>query len=292
MGCSPDSTCVGEECGGRNLLARSETADMRRLAVLVGSVFRVPVAYAAMLGRRDRVMNRIGSGEQYWKYLKTYPLPLYLASPVLLRDIQGVRERLPQGTDLGDLGFLAAVPMRTFCGQALGVLVIADTTPRPEFAESDLDTLVELAAVLAARMELSMIASQSVESALDSAEAEERFRCAADAVPKLIACNGADGSCQFVNAAWLEFTGRHRSDEFGDGWQQAIHPRHRERVLSLYWEALRVHRPFVTEVPMRRHDGVFRCMRGEGSLRLRQDGSSAGIVVTLTELSAYCEEVG
>jgi PAS domain S-box-containing protein len=249
-------------------------------------VFRVPVAYAAMLGHRDQVMSRIGSGEEYWKYLKTYPLGLYLTAPVVVRD---VREGLPEGTDLGDVCFLSAAPIRTLCGESVGVLVIADTVPRPEFSTADLETLTELASVLADKIELGMIAAQSVESELQRGEAEDRFRCVANCVPELVACNRSDGSCEFVNAAWLEFTGRHQQDELGDGWQAAIHPRYREQVLNLYWQALQAHRPFIIEAPLCRRDGGFRWASGSGVPRFRKDGSFAGFLVSLTDVSDYVE---
>jgi PAS domain S-box-containing protein len=257
---------------------------LRRLTGLVGHVFHAPVAYAAMLGHGDRVMSRIGSGEEYWKNPRPYPLGRVLASPVVVRD---TREGLPDGTDLGDLIFFAAAPMVTACGQRLGVLVIADRVARLEFSGDELESLVELANLLAGRIEIRMIASQSVASELRCGEAEERFREVANSAPALIACNGADGACEFVNAAWLEFTGRHKQDELGDGWQQAIHQRHRERVVNLYWAALQAHRPFMVELPLCRHDGVFRWMRGSGIPRFLKDGSFAGFLARLTDLSDF-----
>ena len=252
----------------------------------MAKIFQVPVAYSAMLGHRDRVMGRIGTGQEYWKHIKTLPVGPFTAKPAVIHD---VRAGLPEGADLGDLTFFASAPIHTLCGQRVGVLVIADVTPRPEFSEPDLATLVELANVIAVTMELRMVAEQSMESRLLHAEAEQRFRAVADSSPALIACNEGDGSCAFVNAAWLKFTGRSIRDELGDGWQHTMHDLHRQSVLNLYWQALQTRQPFAMEVPLRRHDGVYRWMRGTATPRVLSDRTLAGFMVRLTDVCDWIE---
>jgi PAS domain S-box-containing protein len=253
---------------------------------LAGKMFGVPVAYAAMLGHRDRVMSRIGTGEAHWKHLRTFPLGQALTAPVVVRDSL---EGLPEGTNLGELRFAATVPLATPCGQHLGVLVIADQVARPLFSEDDLETLVELANVVAGRIELGVLASQLAEMQLWRNEAEERFRNLANCGSFPIACAEADGSCEFVNDAWLNFTGRNIENELGNGWQQVMHHQYRDRVLEIYWQALQAHEPFTLDAPMRRYDGVFRWMQGNGTPRFLKDGSFAGLMLRLTEVSDYCE---
>jgi PAS domain S-box-containing protein len=121
-------------------------------------------------------------------------------------------------------------------------------------------------------------------------EAEERFRRAANRAAELIACNLADGSCEFVNDAWLGFTGRLAGEELGDGWQQGVHRAYRESFLSLYWEALQAGQHFNLELPWLRHDGIYRWMHADGTPRFLRDGSFGGFVVYLTDVSEYSEE--
>jgi len=265
---------------------RSESADLRRIAQLAGQFFHTPIAYAAMLGHRDRVMSRFGSGDCYWKYLRTIPLTLVLASPMVIRD---AREGLPQGTDLEDLRFMATAPINTLCGQHLGVLVIADRFARPEFSQQDLDTIAEMADVMAASIELRMLATQLIEREAMCDEAEERFRFIANGASELVVCTRADGCCEFVNQAWLKFTGRKTGDVLGDGWLQDVDDGYRERFLTRYWEALQTSQPFTLRMPLLRHDGVFRWMRTDGNPRLLSDGSLAGFVVSLTDQSDFSE---
>ena len=277
---SPNLTCLGNECAGRNVLIRPEGAEVRRLTALVGSVFKVPVAYAAMLGHRDQVMSRIGTGQEYWPFLKTFPLDQVLESPRLVRD---AREGLPEGVVSGGLNFFASAPIGTLCGQDLGVLVIADHAPRPEFSEADLQTLAELAAILAGKLELRMIASQSVESKLLRREAETRFRWAADCVPTLIACTEPDGSCSFINQSWLDFTGRSREEELQDGWQSALHPDHRDAFLDFYWESIQARAPFALTIPLLCHDGSYHSLRATATPRLLEDATFLGFTLCLSD---------
>jgi hypothetical protein len=134
-----------------------------------------------------------------------------------------------------------------------------------------------------------MIASQSVESQMHYEEAEERFRGMANGAPTLVACNAADGGCEFVNDTWLKFTGRERENELGDGWQTAIHEGYRDSVLDLYCQALQSRQAFAVDAPLRRRDGVFRWVRGSGTPRFLKDGGFAGFMVCLTDVSDYSE---
>jgi len=251
---------------------------------MVGRLFHVPVAYAAMLGHRDRVMNRFGSGEEYWRNLKTLPIDHLLMSRIVIRD---AADGVPERSDLGDLRFVACAPIKTICGQKLGVLVIADKIPRPQFSRQELEMLEDLADVIAGKFELRIVASQSVDSRMRRDEAERRFQSVANAGANLIACYQDDGCCEYVNDPWLAYTGRSLQDELDDGWQQALHHGHRERFLVEYWQALQVRQPFEVKVPLLRHDGVFRWMRGSGTPRFLSDDSFAGFLMCLKEGTAY-----
>jgi len=281
---SMNSPCLGPGCEGRNILNLSESRELRRLLRLVERMFQVPVAYVAMLGRRDRVMTRIGSGEEYWQNLKTYPLDMVLAAPLVVRD---TADGLPDGVDLGELRFVAAAPLRTLCGQPLGVVVMADLVPRPDFSALDLAALAEMAGVLTTAVEARMAATRARELRLELRECEERFRLVANASSLLIGCMAADGACRFVNRTWLEFTGRNPRAEQGDGWYDTIHPEHREALVNGYWRAWQERVAFTLDAPLRRHDGVFRWMRCEGTPRPLEAHVSAGFLVCLTDLAGY-----
>ena len=269
-------------CGHHNLLDEPEHEGLLRLTKLVEHLFRVPVAYMALLGPDLTVTARIGSGSEHWEHLKTYPLAAALAQPILWPDPTGLAVA---GFDCGDLRFAAAAPLRSSDGQDLGVLVIADVKPRPEFSQTDHATLNELACVLAGKMELRLMASEARDSELLLKEAEDRFRGIANSVPVMIIYSGVDGGTSFVNKTWLGFTGRSFADELGDGFADTFHPDHRDRVMDAYWHAFQERRPLTLEFPMRRHDGQYRWMEVHGMPRLLDNGKYAGYIGCVIDLT-------
>jgi formate hydrogenlyase transcriptional activator len=100
---------------------------------------------------------------------------------------------------------------------------------------------------------------------------EARLRRVIDTIPTMAWCNLPDGSNEFVNRRWLEYTGLSAEQSHGSGWQVAIHPDD-VRALAEKWGGVLVSgEPGEMEARLRRHDGVFRwfLMRVEP---LRDDG--------------------
>jgi len=265
----------------QNILDEPEHPDLRRLTTLVQHLFQVPVAYMALLGAGNSVVTRIGNGIEYAPYLRSLRLDKLLEEPQLVRDSAC---DLPPGTDFSDLRFAALAPLRSSSGMQIGVLVIADRFPRPGFSETDVRTLAELGNVLAAKMELRMIASLALESELSLRETERRFRGIADYAPVPLIYSHADGSSRFVNQAWLDFSGRKLEEELAGDWADLIHPEHRDRVVEEYWKAFETLQPFSAAAPFRRHDGQYRWMLVKSAPRFREDGSFAGYVGCLIDV--------
>jgi len=265
-----------------NILDTPEHPDIRRLTALVQHLFRVPVAYFALLGGADRVLARIGSGTEYADCLGAVRLDNLLAKPQLVRD---PARDLPPGTDLRDLRFAASALLHSTSGVQFGVLVIADRAPRPEFSLADFRALGELAGVMAEKMELRLVASLALESELSLRDTGRQFRGIADFVPIPLIYSSADGSCTRVNRAWLDFSGRTAEQERARGWVSLIHPEYRRTVVKQCRHAFQSHGPFDAKAPVRHRDGVYRWMLGKGAPRFGEDGSFDGYVGCLIDLA-------
>jgi PAS domain S-box-containing protein len=50
------------------------------------------------------------------------------------------------------------------------------------------------------------------------------LRIVIDAIPVLVICAFPDGSLEFVNQTWLEYTGYPQEQLTGWGWHTVIHP--------------------------------------------------------------------
>jgi len=64
--------------------------------------------------------------------------------------------------------------------------------------------------------------------------APDQFRIAIDAIPGLVWTALPDGSVDFLNQRWLDYTGLTREQALGWGWQAAISPEDRSRLVD-YW---------------------------------------------------------
>jgi len=76
-----------------------------------------------------------------------------------------------------------------------------------------------------------------------------------ETIPAMVVCALADGSVEFTNRAWQEYTGGSLQQLRGSGWQTAIHP---DDVsgFAVEWNAsLSSGKPFATEVRLRSADG-------------------------------------
>jgi len=109
-------------------------------------------------------------------------------------------------------------------------------------------------------------------------ESEERFRVMADGAPIMMWMASPDKGCTDFNRGWLEFTGRTREQERGDGWAAGVHAADLERCVSIYHAAFDQRRRFTMEYRLRRHDGEYRWIRDAGVPRLLPDGSFVGYI--------------
>ncbi|MFZ1140044.1 MAG: PAS domain S-box protein [Candidatus Sulfotelmatobacter sp.] len=109
-------------------------------------------------------------------------------------------------------------------------------------------------------------------------ESEERFRVMADSTPAMIKSAGVDGELDFVNKAFLEFTGRRMNEMLGIGWAEDIHPEDLQGCFEFRVTAFCERRLFQHEYRLRRHDGEYRWIVDTDVPRFDGDGKFIGYV--------------
>ncbi|MCU1337978.1 MAG: multi-sensor signal transduction multi-kinase [Bryobacterales bacterium] len=116
-----------------------------------------------------------------------------------------------------------------------------------------------------ARLEvLELLASQaaiSLENArlyADLQESEDHLRLAVDTIPAMVGSALPDGSTDFLNERWQQYTGLTLHEALGDKWAAAIHPDDRPRIVNSWSTAMSTGEPFEDEARTRRADGQYR----------------------------------
>jgi PAS domain S-box-containing protein len=114
---------------------------------------------------------------------------------------------------------------------------------------------------LARRLEEgTMTQTRSKKHKIDADEAsnaiEERLRLILDTIPTIVWRKFPDGSADFLNKYFGEYTGLSLESGMGWGWMEAFHPD--DRLIEEWRAALAGGKPFEKEARLRRADGEYR----------------------------------
>src|SRR2546427_1564316 len=87
---------------------------------------------------------------------------------------------------------------------------------------------------------------------------EDYLRLTIATIPVLAWCTRPDGSTEFLNQRWLDYTGLAIVEARGWGWKVAIHPDDLPQLLDVWQRLLASGKPGELEARLRRADGVYR----------------------------------
>jgi len=141
--------------------------------------------------------------------------------------------------------------------EVLGTFCVSYTEPRMP-NEADL-RLIEGAghiAVIAIEGERSQEALRSALEEIRSSEA--KLRKIIDTIPTLAWCSLPDGTGEFWNRRWHDYTGLSPEAARGWGWQDAIHPEDLKEITDKWLGFLASGQPGEVEGRLRRFDGAYR----------------------------------
>jgi PAS domain S-box-containing protein len=86
----------------------------------------------------------------------------------------------------------------------------------------------------------------------------EQLLTVLDEIPAQAWSNLPDGSVDFVNRRWLDYTGLALNEVVGRGWTTAIHPQDAPHLVDMWHAMLGAGEGREAEARLRRHDGVYR----------------------------------
>jgi formate hydrogenlyase transcriptional activator len=103
------------------------------------------------------------------------------------------------------------------------------------------------------------VSKQDLQQALqESRDSEARLRKIIDTIPTLAWCNLTDGSNDFVNQRWSDYTGLSQEEVKRVGCKVAIHPEDLPKWLGQWRGLIASGAGGEIEARLRRHDGVYR----------------------------------
>ena len=116
---------------------------------------------------------------------------------------------------------------------------------------------------------------------------EEYLRLTIDTIPTLAWCSRPDGSSEFLNQRWLDYTGLSIEAARDWGWKAAIHPEDLSRLLDVWQKLLASREPGELEARLRRFDGVYRWFLFRAEPLLDETGNIVKWYGTNTDIDDY-----
>jgi PAS domain S-box-containing protein len=92
---------------------------------------------------------------------------------------------------------------------------------------------------------------------VDFKETETQFAVLAESLPQLVWSSSPDGSVDYVNRRWREFTGISGEHFLGNGWEIAIHPDDLPKVLKQWHQSLETGQAYEWEYRVRTAAGGY-----------------------------------
>ena len=120
-------------------------------------------------------------------------------------------------------------------------------------------------------------------------ESEARFRRIADSAPVMMWVTRLDRTRDFVNDAYVEFTGLSREEARLLDWRERIHKDDQLRLVEESVAGEASLKPFTLEARYLRHDGEWRWLRSVSQPRFGPDGELSGFIGAATDVTEQRE---
>jgi PAS domain S-box-containing protein len=104
--------------------------------------------------------------------------------------------------------------------------------------------------------------------------------------PTLVWRADASGACDYLNQAWLDYTGRPREAQLGEGWLEGVHPDDRARWRETFEPAFAAREPFEIEFRLRKADNSYGSMICTGRPYHDMEGRFSGYLCSCYDNTA------
>lgn len=126
-----------------------------------------------------------------------------------------------------------------------------------------------------------------VEEALRASEA--RFQAIVNCIDQMIWSTTPDGSHDYYNQRWYEFTGVPQGSTDGDGWNCMFHPEDQERAWAVWRDCLATGATYHIEYRLRHRSGDYRWVLGRAQPLRNAEGQIVRWFGTCTDIQDIVE---
>ena len=123
-------------------------------------------------------------------------------------------------------------------------------------------------------------ATQRIELREQTERARDFYFALFSDFPNLVWRSDATGACDYLNQAWLDYTGRTPGTELGRGWLEGVHPDDRRRWGEIFGRAEAAREPFELELRLRRANGEYGWLIWSGRPYHDMKGGFSGFLCT------------
>jgi PAS domain S-box-containing protein len=123
-------------------------------------------------------------------------------------------------------------------------------------------------------------ATQRIELREQTERARDFYFALFSDFPNLVWRSDATGACDYLNQAWLDFTGRTPETELGRGWLEGVHPDDRQHWEETFGRAEAARKPFELELRLRRANGEYGWLIWSGRPYHDMKGGFSGFLCT------------
>jgi PAS domain S-box-containing protein len=176
---------------------------------------------------------------------------------------------------------LLAVPLFRH-GEAIGVLKLQSAQPNA-FCDRELRVARLFTGVLAA----GFADAAEAEAIQALRESEATFRERLNAIPQMVWSTLPDGSHDFFNDRWYEFTGVPAGSTDGDAWVDVFHEDDQPRTTARWQHSLTTGEPYEVEYRLRDRTGIYRWVLGRALPIRDTQGDIVRWMGTCTDVDAF-----
>ena len=140
---------------------------------------------------------------------------------------------------------------------------------------------------ITAEVSAQQLLEKTNEDLLDSIR---QFTFVTDFIPQIVWATQPDGTHDFYNQRWYEFTGLTPGESMGEGWSRVLHPNDIDRTQRVWQLCLQTGNTYEIEYRMKRHDGQYRWLLAR-ALPLRDDANPDGTPGKILRWFGTCTDI-